>query len=984
MAELRVNPGDWEAATAETDGPQLVVGGPGTGKTEFLVRRALYLVAEGIALPDEILLLSFSRRGSADLRRRLEEGARSSTPAMDTSTFHSYAFRVLETHGGDSLGWERMPTLLTSLEYVLLIRSLLAVENPAQWPVLFRGLLQTSTLAEEISDFLLRCNELLIGPEEIADFARDDWRALPEFLRSYRRRLQERNRIDYGTVQAAAVQALGHAPTLDRVTAGARYVLVDEYQDTTIAQARLLELLVSGGASLTVAADPYQSIYSFRGTDLANVEQFPERFSQNGRPASRLVLTTSFRTPAAILDAAARLTSGLELPGAAGPVTPASGVGSVEAVVFQQSSEEAEWVAAEIQGLHLAGLPFRDMAVFVRSKRRFLPTLSRALERLGIPHVQPDSRLSDHPAVRAVFDCVTAATSGGREADLALRRLLLGPLFRLPIGQVRGLERSRGAPPRAWPEVIAADVPDAAGLGELIADSTWATSAPAADGFWKLWETLPQFADLVVDQRRTEERAAWSSLSQVLSRLFERDRAASLADFVRWSDEESFEAQPLLDFRDQGTDRLTITTLHQSKGLEFEVVFIADAVDGVFPDLRPRESLIGTRHLSPHLPSDPAAYRRFRLQEETRLAYTAMTRAHRQVIWTATAGGTDEGLGAPSPFLHRVAPEGPVPPPDRGDHPVTQAQAEAWLRRIAANPEVTAPRRLAALHALATGPRYGLREPALFAGIQPPGPAVGLKPAVLRLSPSQADSYETCPRRYAIERRLRVREGTSSHLEFGSLIHDVLEQTERDAHENGLPHGTEAGAQAHLEARWDPARFGPSPWSEPWRRRAERVLEFVYNHWPDRPASIIDLERPLSLNIDEVAWFGRADRIEAGDGVVRIVDYKTGGRNVTDADGAASLQLGFYILAARQDPGLTGHGLPDAGELWMVAMTDRKSLRMIPFDPVNLDGVEQRLRAVAEGINSDDWPARPNEHCGRCPVRLVCPAFPEGNMAYQS
>lgn len=984
MAELRVDPGDWDAAIADADRPQLVVGGPGTGKSEFLIRRALHIVEAGLARPDEILLLSFSRRGSADLQDRLAAQAGGSAVGVDTSTFHSYAFRLLETYGRDSLGWQQMPTLLTSLEYVLMIRSLLGDEDPDHWPVLFRGLLQSTTLAEEISDFLLRCSELLIGPDELEQFSRDDWRALPKFFRTYRKDLRRLHRIDYGSVQAAAVDVLSDGPTLARVIEQARYILVDEYQDTTIAQARLLELLASGGANLTVAADPYQSIYSFRGTDLANVQQFPARFGLDGEPALRRVLTTSFRTPAAILDAAASLTEGLELPGAAGPVTPSGDPGSVSAYVFQQSTAEAEWVAGEIQKLHAAGLPFREMAVFVRSKRRFLPALSRALERLQIPHIPPDSRLSDHPAVRAVFDCVAAAVSPDTLTDLALRRLLLGPLFRLPIGQVRALERSRGTPPRSWPEVISGELPEASALAELIADATWATDIPAADGFWELWQTLPQFADLVVDPRRTEERAAWSSLSQVLTRLFQRDPSASLRDFVRWSDEESFEAQPLLDFRDRGSDRLTVTTLHQSKGLEFEVVFICDAVEGVFPDLRPRESLIGTRHLSPHLPSDPNEYRGFRLQEETRLAYTAMTRAHSKVIWTATAGGLDEGLGAPSSFLHRVVPDGPQSPSSEDGLPVTEAQAEAWLRRLAGNPEQPADRRLAAVRVLADGPEHGLRSPIVFAGLQKPGPEGGLAPAELRLSPSQADSYETCPRRFAIERRLRVREDTNVHLQFGSLIHDVLEQTEREAHGAGLPRGTADRALAHLEERWDPSRFGPSPWAEPWKLRAERVLEFVYAHWPDRPATIVDLERPLRLEIDSVEWTGRADRIEAEGDLVRIVDYKTGGSNTTDDDGAKSLQLGFYVLAARQDPEVAGHGLPGAGELWMVAKTDRQSLRVIPFDAVNLEDVEQRMRAVAEGIQRDEWPARPNKYCDRCQVKLICPAFPEGRMAYRS
>ncbi|MBT8192870.1 MAG: ATP-dependent helicase [Acidimicrobiia bacterium] len=985
MGEERIDPADWDATIADADGPQLVVGGPGTGKTEFLVRRATHLIDSGVATPDEVLLLSFSRRGSAGLRSRIQDSLTDTHAELDASTFHSFSFRLLETYAADALGWQQMPTLLTSLEYVLRVRALLSSGDETDWPVLFRGLLDTTTFAEEVADFMLRCSELLIGSEDLAGFNRDDWRALPSFMTRYRAETLADHRIDYGTLQASAVAALDDEATLAEVAERYRYVLVDEYQDTTLAQAALLRRLVSGGSHLTVAADPYQSIYSFRGADLENVATFPEAFAApDGTPAARRVLTTSFRAPAEILDAAVKLTEGLELPGASGPVIPADGTGSVETYVFDQATREAEWIADEIQLLHSGGLPYRSMAVFVRSKRRFLPGLSRALERRGIPHAQPDSRLSDHPAVRAVFDCVTAATASGPESSLAVRRLLLGPLFRLPIGRLRELERDRARDPRPWADIIEQSVADGSPLANLLRAPEWAENRPAVDGFWHLWQSLPQFVHLVVDPNRSEERAAWSSFSQVLGRLYDRDRSASLCDFVRWSEEESFEAQPLLDFRDQGVDRVTVTTLHQSKGLEFDVVFIADAVDGVFPDLRSRESLIGTRHLAAHLPTAPNEYRRFRLQEETRLAYTAMTRARLRVVWTATTAGLDEGEGAPSPLLVRLAPADPGPPADDDRLPVTTGQAEAWLRRMAADPSIPEPRRLAAMHSLAAGTDWQLREPTLFAGLHPPGPDTGLAPDELLLSPSQAGLYETCPRRYAIERRLRVGADPTVYLAFGSLIHKVLELTEKNAIEDGRTHGTTAEALEQLELQWDPAPFGGRPWADAWKRRGKEALAFAYEHWPHPGATPIALEHKLTLDVDGVSWRGIADRIEAEDGHVRIVDYKTSRSRPNAEETAASLQLGFYLLAAAADPDITGHGSPDAGELWMVAMQNVKSFPVVTFDPANLGDVEQRLRDVAAGIAGERWEAAPHDRCDRCPVQLVCPAWPQGAKAYQS
>ena len=130
-------------------------------------------------------------------------------------------------------------------------------------------------------------------------------------------------------------------------------------------------------------------------------------------------------------------------------------------------------------------------------------------------------------------------------------------------------------------------------------------------------------------------------------------------------------------------------------------------------------------------------------------------------------------------------------------------------------------------------------------------------------------------------------------------------------------------------------------------------------------------------------WRGVADRIEAEDGLLRVVDYKTSKRT-TKMEAATSLQLGFYVLAARMDPDLLANGNPNAAELWMVARHNVKGFTVFPFDLANLPDVESRLEAVADGIGAEQWEPRPHEDCDRCPVRQVCPAWPQGAEAYSS
>jgi superfamily I DNA/RNA helicase/RecB family exonuclease len=984
--ERRITPDRWPEAIADIPHAQIVVGGPGTGKTEFLVRRVLHLIDDEQVAPDRILVLSFGRRGVADLRERIGRGVRRSAGHIDVATFHAFAARVVES-ASHRRGWHTPPEVLTGPEQVGLVHELLASEQPARWSTAFRPLLSSPTFAHEVTDFILRTREQLLTGDDLARLAeaRRDWRGLPRFVARYDGRLRELRRIDYGTLLAEAVWTL-EGSSVDDVSTDLAHVLVDEYQDTTHAQARLLRAVSAERASLTAAADPYQSIYSFRGAALDNVATFPADYAIDGEPGRRLVLTTSFRTPAEILESAVRVTGG-ELPGAAGPVVPAPGRGRVDVHQFDQETEEAEWIASEVQRIHLEqGIPYRSIGVFVRSKRRFLPELSRALERRSIPHDLPDSRLADHPAVRFVLDTVLAATGneGPTETTRAVRRLLLGAVYRTPLGRVRTLERAARTTDGGWAAVLeAAD--HLAPLGRLIADPSWARSQPAHDGFWELWSTVPELTQVATDPTRRDERAAWSSLSQVLARWNERNPNATLDDYRRLTEREDFEAQPLLSYRAPGEDRLLLTTLHQSKGIECDVVFVADAVEGVFPDLRARDSLLGVRHLLPHLPTDTAAYRAFRLQEERRLAYTAMTRARRRVVWTATATGFEEGRGIPSRFLALVAGVSTVADavsrPEPWRRPVTAMEAEADLRRRLTDPGLGAPERLAALTVLTDATQPALRSPDTFAGVRVRGPDTGLLPDVLQLSPSQAEAFATCPRRYAVERWLRVGDEPTVYAEFGTLIHRVLERNEREAHARGDRCGRIARALEILDEEFDPGVFGGSPYAEAWLARGGDGLRRLYAMWPS-PGAVTALEHRLTLEIGGITWRGIADRVEVDELGLKVVDYKTTKQPPSQADAASSLQLGFYVLALAADEQLSIHGAPHAAEMWFPLREQKRSVAIRQFDMEQLDAVRNGLTEASRRILAEDWTPTPSASCDRCRVRTSCPVWPQGREGF--
>ncbi len=978
--ETRVSPDQWQTALADCDGYQIVVAGPGTGKTEFLVRRVDHIVSNGLARRDEIVVLSFSRRASGDLRKRIDDSLGATGMPIDTTTFHSLALRLLESDPTT----ER-PIPLTTPEQVGAVFGLLTEESPDDWPLTYRGILETPAFAAEVADFLMRCSERLLTPEDLARMAgeRADWRGLPGLYRRYLDHLGSAERTDYGVLLASAVDLLRSEQ--GRQLAGHyRYVLVDEYQDTSPAQAEMANLLAAPGGNLTVAGDPYQSIYSFRGAELRNIADFTKQHPQ----AIRIVLDTSFRVPQAILQRALRVVSSGDLPGAAGPVEPAPHEGRVEAHVFDQETAEAEWIASEVErAIQIDGIEPSSIAVLVRSKKELINELSRALDRRGIPHDPPQSRLVDHPAVRLFHDLATVAGSGASlpmtsptasaEADRAMRRILLGPLIGASLGQERALLRERRSTWAAWSEVIEANLGDRVGLARLIGDPEWATARTASEGFWHAWSTLDGLGDLVEDPRRVEWRRAWTAFAQVLDRQAERDPGVTLTRFFDMTEEEDFEATPLISHK-LPAERVALTTLHQAKGLEFDVAFIANAVEGVFPDLRRSRRMLRPELLSPERTTDPTAQHLFQLQEEMRLAYTAMTRARLRVVWTATDAGIDQGDNRPSRFL--VAASGASTaaelgsPEERTGDPVTLHEAETALRRALLDPEADQVSRLVAASALGAPPGDWW-DPSSFAGVAEPGQDQPILSETIHLSPSQAESYARCPRRYALERRLRLGDADSPWAQFGTLIHSALEAAESEILGTGKPHADLDRALAKLEETWAEASFGTPELNEAWLGKGKELITKLYENWPTPDGFPVEVETQVRGVIDGVEWVGVIDRVERTGEGLRIVDYKTSTSALTKDEAAVSIQLGFYATALDDDGDVV------EAQLWY-PRSKAKSVSTRSFDMTNLEEVQRAMTEITRSIRSEDWAPSVGKHCERCSFRLSCPAWPEGRGAY--
>ncbi|MFD6264675.1 ATP-dependent helicase [Micromonospora chalcea] len=448
----RVDPVQAEVV-AHTDGPMLVVGGPGTGKTSTLVEAVAARVAEGVD-PERILVLTFGRRGTTELRHRIEariagDGHRVIREPL-VRTFPAYAFGLLRRAAAER--GEPSPRLLTGPEQDLIIRELLDVvgeepgDDPVGWPEDLRPALRTRAFAQQLRDLLMRAAERGVGPVELArlgeKLGRADWPAAARFLREYvavlaLRDVSNRGSVAYDPaelVRAATGMLLDDPELLAAERRRLTHVYVDELADTDPAQLDLLAVVAGGGRSLVAFADPDSSTYAFRGADPGGVATFPHRFrTASGAPAAQVTLTTSYRAGPELLAATARLARRLRGPAAHRRLRPLPGapVGAVEVRTFRSATSESAWLAHALREAHLLdGMPWSRMAVLVRSTGRQLPSLRRALHTAGVPTVVHGEDLPLHlqPAVAPLLLLLRCALEPDRLDEEAAVALLHSPL----------------------------------------------------------------------------------------------------------------------------------------------------------------------------------------------------------------------------------------------------------------------------------------------------------------------------------------------------------------------------------------------------------------------------------------------------------------------------------------------------------------------------------------------------------------------------
>ncbi|MFF4528027.1 ATP-dependent helicase [Streptomyces sp. NPDC001407] len=748
------------AVVDHREGPLLVLAGPGTGKTTTLVEAVADRVRRGTD-PERVLVLTFSRKAAVELRDRMAARLGGTARGPQATTFHSYCYALVRAHQDADLFVDPL-RLLSGPEQDAVVRELLAGQaeleregrGAVRWPDELRACLTTRGFADEVRAVLARSRELGLGPDALGAFAartgRPDWSAAASFLAEYLDLLDMRGVLDYAELVHRAVLLAERPGTGAGLAQRYDAVFVDEYQDTDVAQVRLLRALAGGGRTLVAFGDPDQSIYAFRGADINGILDFPDAFPRrDGTPAPVEVLTTSRRSAAGLLAATRLLTRRM-------PLTrlPAQAVrahrelaavrdgGRVEAYTYPTAGAETDNIADILRRAHLEdGVPWREMAVLVRAGSRSLPSLRRALTSAGVP-VEIDGDdvpLRHEPAVaplltalRAVAEPAARDENGDEQprldAETALT-LLTSPLGGMDAADLRRLgralrdeERAAGRTvPRPSDDLIAEalDRPErlvthdtayargAQRLGALLrtARELLAAGGTAEQALWELWSGTPWPQRLERAARRggaagrnaDRDLDAVCALFETAARAEERTGGRGALNFL-----DELEAQDIaadtLTRKAVRPDAVRLMTAHRSKGLEWRLVVVAGVQEGLWPDLRRRGSLLEADRIGRDGLAEPLSPGAL-LAEERRLFYVAATRARERLVVTAVKAAAEDG-DQPSRFLAELGVE-PVDVSQRPRRPLAVAALVAELRATTVDPRASDALRAAAAERLA-------------------------------------------------------------------------------------------------------------------------------------------------------------------------------------------------------------------------------------------------------------------------------------------
>lgn len=624
-----LNPEQREAVET-TEGPLLVLAGAGTGKTRVLTTRIAHILATGKAYPSQILAVTFTNKAAREMRDRIGGLIGGTLEGMSwLGTFHSIGVKILRRHA-ELVGLKSGFTILADDDQVRLLKQVIEAArlDKDRWP------------ARQLAGLIDSWKNRGLTPDKVPDgesfsFAAGKGAGL---YAAYQARLKDLNACDFGDLLLECIRLFReHPDVLADYHRRFRYILVDEYQDTNVAQYLWLRLLAQGCPNVCCVGDDDQSIYGWRGAEVDNILRFEKDF-----PGAKVIrLERNYRSTANILAAASGLIA--KNAGRLGKTlfTDGSAGSKIGVANFWDDEAEARAIGEDIEQFQRAQEKLNDIAVLVRASSQMRAIEDRFIT-LGLPYrVIGGPRFYERQEIKdaiAYFDVIANSSN-----DLKFERIVNVPkrgLGDTSIKRIHELARAQGVPLyQAAREIVETDeLSNKArkSLGELMqAFERWRGNLDHM--------RHTDLAELVLDE------SGYTAMWQADKSPQAQTRLENLKELVRFMHDfetlQGFlEHVSLVMDADQGSDgdRVSLMTLHAAKGLEFGIVFLPGWEEGLFPHQRSLDE------------SGKAG-----LEEERRLAYVGLTRARRRAKISFAQNRRTHGLyqsAMPSRFVDELPP----------------------------------------------------------------------------------------------------------------------------------------------------------------------------------------------------------------------------------------------------------------------------------------------------------------------------------------
>lgn len=961
------------------DGPLLIIAGAGTGKTTVITQKVANIVNTQLAKAEEILAVTFTDKATKEMEDRITDLLATGGFDVFIITFHGLAQRILESHALD-IGLPNNFKLLNETEVWLLIR-----KNLEKFELdYYRPLGNPTKFIHAMIKHFQKCKDELLSPEDYVKYAESikldinfepnktkklktvaftdeekelEVKRINELAGAYKlynQLLLESDSMDFADLMFYAVKLLRERPNILKFYHQKfKYVLVDEFQDTNWSQYELIKLLTKNeDVKLTVVGDDDQSIYKFRGASISNILQFKTDYPKS----KEIVLTENYRSGQKILDLAYnfiqknnpdRLDDRLKI--SKKLVGKKDFIGDFDLIYGQDESEEAHLLATKIKSLkEKDGNSWSDFAILCRAKnyaQQFIPYLEQA----GIPYIfQATSGLFRQPAI--LDSLAYLRLCDNYHESSAVYRLLNTPVFGLDHHDISKILLSSREHALSYFEVlknvekghlkISAEGEEKVKklLAVITKGAELCQSNPVGKVLYQFWEASGYLKLLSDDPEKYQSDIF--NLQSLFSKIedFQKSNADTTVhawinyfDYVLESGDDGEDMQI-----DGSEDAIQILSIHKSKGLEFDYVFVPNLVDQRFPtvarggDIELPDALVREGAL----PSGDV-----HLQEERRLMYVAITRAKKGIYFTAAkdyGGAREKKL---SKFILEME--------ETNNTPLSR-ESMVTGKNIAFNSS-----------------KQNENKPALNL------------PIPNEFSFSQLQAYDKCPWQYRFQFILKIPTFGKGVFVFGKTMHSTLQKFYQQVKELNIVPGLEVKVPTKDElydlyqASWQDTWYYSAQQKKEYKEMGEKILAGFYQQGEKNGWTVpITLEAGFKFRIGDHVVKGTIDRIDRlTDGKIAIIDYKTG-KPKDKLKPDDKRQLLIYQIANESVMELREMG--EVGELRYYFLSDNSSISFKGSDKEIEKEKEKLIETITEIKKQNFTPNPSAENCKFCDFKDIC------------